>query len=88
MSMKSSEPPMDGCKIAEWINLQKAVQEKHVATGEIIVFKDETCSGGKLAKQRLTVLLEANMSRTGKLLLLVMGNLKKSVVSKESKHCL
>lgn len=28
MSMKSSEPPMDGCKIAEWINPQKAMQGK------------------------------------------------------------
>ena len=42
-----------------------------------LVFKNETCSGGKRAKQRLTILLAANMSGTEKLPLLVIGNSQK-----------
>lgn len=42
-----------------------------------LVFKDEIYSGGKRAKQRLTILLAANMSGTEKLPLLVIGNSQK-----------
>ncbi|GBO42947.1 Tigger transposable element-derived protein 4 [Araneus ventricosus] len=41
------------------------------------VFKDETASGGKQAKQRLTVLLCSYMSSTEKLPLLAIGKSKK-----------
>ncbi|XP_072143609.1 tigger transposable element-derived protein 4-like [Dermacentor andersoni] len=41
-----------------------------------MAFKGEKCTGGKLSKERLTVLVGANMSGSDKLKLLVIGKLK------------
>lgn len=41
-----------------------------------ITFNGEKCTGGKLSKERLTVLVGTNMSGSGKLKLLVIGKSK------------
>ena len=52
-----------------------------------LAFKGEKCSGGKKAKDRLTVLVGASMSGV-KLPLLVIGSLNHLVVSLVSSHYL
>ncbi|KAK7586132.1 hypothetical protein V9T40_004008 [Parthenolecanium corni] len=51
-------------------------------------FKGETCSGGKLSQERLTVLVIANMSGTEKRPLLVIGKSKNSRCFKNFRHLL
>ena len=49
-------------------------------------FKNETCSGGKLSKQRITFLVGANLNGTEKVKLLVIGKSKKPRAFKNIKN--
>jgi hypothetical protein len=46
----------------------------NIFPSKTFAFKDETCSGGKLSKNRLTVLLITNSDATEKIIPLVIGN--------------
>ena len=49
-------------------------------------FKEESCAGGKLSKEHITVFLAANMSRTEKRPLFIIGKSKKPRCFKNVKH--
>lgn len=62
--------PQDIFNVAETALFYKALPEK------TLTFKDDKCHGGNHSKERVTVMVSANMAGTEKLKLLVIGQTK------------
>lgn len=63
-------------KVDDIYNVDETALFYRLLPSKSIAFKGELCTGGKLSKERLTVLVGANMSGSDKLKLLVIGKSK------------